>query len=88
MKRLLSFLMVACASTAGAAPFNLDPMSSVPVLVPFSPSQQLDGYGARWSIALLGYNSADTDIVIPLQPESDPLRNARNSVNFLRMVGR
>src|SRR5204862_2058753 len=30
----------------------------------------------------------DTDIVVPLQPESDPLRNARNSVNFLRMVGR
>jgi putative ABC transport system permease protein len=30
----------------------------------------------------------DTDIVIPLQPESDPRRNARNSVNFLRMVGR
>src|SRR5882724_4266053 len=30
----------------------------------------------------------DTDIVVPLQPESDPRRNARNSVNFLRMVGR
>ena len=30
----------------------------------------------------------DTDIVAPLQPESDPRRNARNSVNFLRMVGR
>src|SRR5436190_579343 len=30
----------------------------------------------------------DTDIVVPLQPESDPHRNARNSVNFLRMVGR
>jgi putative ABC transport system permease protein len=30
----------------------------------------------------------DTDIVVPLQPESDPRRNVRNSVNFLRMVGR
>jgi predicted permease len=30
----------------------------------------------------------DTDIVVPLQPESDPRRNARNSVNFLRFVGR
>jgi putative ABC transport system permease protein len=30
----------------------------------------------------------DTDIVAPLQPESDPRRNARNSVNFLRLVGR
>src|SRR5262249_21096230 len=30
----------------------------------------------------------DTDIVAPLKPESDPRRNARNSVNFLRMVGR
>src|ERR1051326_5747514 len=30
----------------------------------------------------------DTDIVVPLQPEPDPRRNARNSVNFLRMVGR
>jgi putative ABC transport system permease protein len=30
----------------------------------------------------------DTDIVIPLQPESDPRRNLRNSVNFLRFVGR
>jgi len=32
--------------------------------------------------------SLDTDIVVPLQPESDPRRNARNSVNFLRLVGR
>jgi putative ABC transport system permease protein len=30
----------------------------------------------------------DTEIVAPLQPESDPRRNVRNSVNFLRMVGR
>src|ERR1700730_2270473 len=30
----------------------------------------------------------DPDIVVPLQPESDPRRNARNSVNFLRFVGR
>jgi len=30
----------------------------------------------------------DTDIVAPLQPESDPRRNVRSSVNFLRMVGR
>ena len=30
----------------------------------------------------------DTEVVVPLQPESDPRRNARNSVNFLRMVGR
>src|SRR5499427_1867391 len=30
----------------------------------------------------------DTEIVVPLQPESDPRRNARNSVNFLRMIGR
>jgi putative ABC transport system permease protein len=30
----------------------------------------------------------DTEIVVPLQPESDPRRNNRNSVNFLRMVGR
>jgi putative ABC transport system permease protein len=30
----------------------------------------------------------DTDLVIPLQPESDPRRNVRTSVNFLRLVGR
>jgi predicted permease len=30
----------------------------------------------------------DTDIVVPLQPESDPRRNVRSSVNFLRMIGR
>jgi putative ABC transport system permease protein len=30
----------------------------------------------------------DTDIVVPLQAESDPRRNVRSSVNFLRMVGR
>jgi predicted permease len=30
----------------------------------------------------------DSDIVVPLQPDSDPRRNARNSVNFLRMMGR
>jgi predicted permease len=30
----------------------------------------------------------DTDVVVPLQPESDPRRNVRTSVNFLRLVGR
>src|SRR4029434_4834196 len=30
----------------------------------------------------------DTDVVIPLQPESDPRRSVRTSVNFLRLVGR
>jgi predicted permease len=30
----------------------------------------------------------DTEIVVPLQPDSDQRRNLRNSVNFLRMVGR
>src|SRR5262249_61348654 len=30
----------------------------------------------------------DTDIVVPLQADSDPRRTERNSVNFLRMVGR
>jgi putative ABC transport system permease protein len=30
----------------------------------------------------------DTDLVVPLQPDSDPRRHARNSVNFLRMIGR
>jgi predicted permease len=30
----------------------------------------------------------DTDIVVPLQPDSDSRRNVRNSVNFLRMFGR
>ena len=30
----------------------------------------------------------DTEIVVPLQPDVDPRRNVRNSVNFLRMVGR
>jgi len=30
----------------------------------------------------------DTDVVVPLQPESDPRRSARNSVSFLRFVGR
>jgi predicted permease len=30
----------------------------------------------------------DTEIVVPLQPDSDPRRTVRNSVNFLRMVGR
>jgi predicted permease len=32
--------------------------------------------------------SYDTDIVIPLQPDNDPRRNARTSVNFLRLIGR
>jgi predicted permease len=32
--------------------------------------------------------SLDTDVVVPLQPESDPRRNVRTSVNFLRLVGR
>jgi putative ABC transport system permease protein len=30
----------------------------------------------------------DADVVVPLQPESDPRRSARNSVSFLRFVGR
>ena len=30
----------------------------------------------------------DTEIVVPLQPDGDSRRNLRNSVNFLRMVGR
>jgi putative ABC transport system permease protein len=30
----------------------------------------------------------DTEAIVPLQPESDPRRNLRNSVNFLRLVGR
>ena len=30
----------------------------------------------------------DTEMVVPLQPDADPRRNVRNSVNFLRMVGR
>jgi predicted permease len=30
----------------------------------------------------------DTEIVVPLQADADPRRNVRNSVNFLRMVGR
>ena len=30
----------------------------------------------------------DTEIVVPLEPDSDSRRNLRNSVNFLRMVGR
>ena len=30
----------------------------------------------------------DSDVVVPLQPDADPRRNVRNSVNFLRMVGR
>jgi putative ABC transport system permease protein len=30
----------------------------------------------------------DSEIVVPLQPDADPRRNVRNSVNFLRMVGR
>jgi putative ABC transport system permease protein len=30
----------------------------------------------------------DTEVVIPLQPESDPRRSVRTSVNFLRLVGR
>lgn len=30
----------------------------------------------------------DTQIVVPLQPDADPRRNLRNSVNFLRFVGR
>lgn len=30
----------------------------------------------------------DTDVVIPLQPDSDPRRSVRTSVNFLRLVGR
>jgi putative ABC transport system permease protein len=30
----------------------------------------------------------DTDLVVPLQPDSDPRRTARSSVNFLRIIGR
>ncbi|HEY7635596.1 MAG TPA: ADOP family duplicated permease [Gemmatimonadales bacterium] len=30
----------------------------------------------------------DVDLVAPLDPDSDPRRNARNSVNFLRVFGR
>jgi predicted permease len=30
----------------------------------------------------------DTEIVVPLQPDADSRRTVRNSVNFLRMVGR
>jgi len=30
----------------------------------------------------------DTQIVVPLQPDADPRRSLRNSVNFLRFVGR
>jgi hypothetical protein len=30
----------------------------------------------------------DTEVVVPLQPDADSRRNVRNSVNFLRMVGR
>jgi predicted permease len=47
---------------------------------------------ARQIVGVLPRNFAlpnlDTDIVVPLQPESDPRRNARNSVSFLRFVGR
>ena len=47
---------------------------------------------ARQVVGVLPRNFAlpnlDTDIVVPLQPESDPRRNARNSVSFLRFVGR
>src|SRR5262249_33710686 len=46
----------------------------------------------RQIIGILPSNFAlpnlDTDIVVPLQPESDPRRNAGNSVSFLRFVGR
>jgi predicted permease len=34
------------------------------------------------------FPNLDTEIVVPLQPDADPRRNVRNSVNFLRMVGR
>jgi putative ABC transport system permease protein len=30
----------------------------------------------------------DTDVVVPLQPDADPRRTVRASVNFLRLVGR
>jgi predicted permease len=30
----------------------------------------------------------DTELVVPLQPDSDPRRDARNSVSFLRLIGR
>jgi putative ABC transport system permease protein len=30
----------------------------------------------------------DVDVVVPLDPDRDPLRNARSSVNFIRMFGR
>jgi predicted permease len=30
----------------------------------------------------------DVDVVVPLRPDRDPLRYARNSVNFLRLFGR
>ena len=32
--------------------------------------------------------SLDTEVVVPLQPDADPRRNVRTSVNFLRMLGR
>ena len=47
---------------------------------------------AREIVGVLPRNFAlpnlDTDVVVPLQPEADPRRNARNSVSFLRFCGR
>ena len=54
-------------------------------------SVQLNGE-PRQIVGVLPSNFAlpnlDTDVVVPLQPESDPRRNARNSISFLRFVGR
>jgi hypothetical protein len=72
MKRLLPFLVIALAVSASGEPYNLDPFSSVPVLVPIGPSQAIDGYGARWSVALIGYNAAPTDIAVPCDQQTCP----------------
>ena len=87
MKRLLSFLIIVSAVSISAAPFNVDPQSSVPVLVPMAPSQSIDGYGARWSVALIGYNSAAADVVVPCDQAQCPRFRAGEAFNMSGVLG-
>src|ERR1051326_3302736 len=87
MKPLVSILAMTLAVSASAAPYNLDPYTSVPYLVPIGPSQAIDGYGARWSVALIGYNAATIDINIPCDQPSCPRMRAGEAFSATGALG-
>src|ERR1051326_306771 len=87
MKPLVSILAMTLAVSASAAPYNHDPYTSVPYLVPIGPSQAIDGYGARWSVALIGYNAATIDINIPCDQPSCPRMRAGEAFSATGALG-